>query len=105
MSRGKEGLIQSFLDAIKEVAVDCVLNKVIIHLSMTTNAFSLKNKHYLINKLVLLIVKILEMILRWTMVVTALTHKPYVLKVVKINAVKQLDENGTKVFIPPKVLV
>jgi hypothetical protein len=27
MARGKEGLIQSFLDAIKEVAVDCALNK------------------------------------------------------------------------------
>jgi hypothetical protein len=27
LARGKEGLIQSFLDAIKEVAVDCVLNK------------------------------------------------------------------------------
>lgn len=27
MARGKEGLIQSFLDATKEVAVDCVLNK------------------------------------------------------------------------------
>jgi hypothetical protein len=27
MARGKEGLIQSFLDAIKEVAVDCVLYK------------------------------------------------------------------------------
>lgn len=27
MARGKEGLIQSFLDAMKEVAVDCVLNK------------------------------------------------------------------------------
>lgn len=27
LSRGKEGLIQSFLDAVKEVAVDCVLNK------------------------------------------------------------------------------
>lgn len=26
-ARGKEGLIQSFLDAVKEVAVDCVLNK------------------------------------------------------------------------------
>lgn len=27
LARGKEGLIQSFLDAVKEVAVDCVLNK------------------------------------------------------------------------------
>lgn len=27
LARGKEGLIQSFLDAIKEAAVDCVLNK------------------------------------------------------------------------------
>lgn len=27
MARGKEGLIQSFLDAMKEVAIDCVLNK------------------------------------------------------------------------------
>lgn len=27
LARGKEGLIQSFLDAMKEVAVDCVLNK------------------------------------------------------------------------------
>ncbi len=27
LARGKEGLIQSFLDATKEVAVDCVLNK------------------------------------------------------------------------------
>jgi len=27
IARGKEGLIQSFLDAVKEVAVDCVLNK------------------------------------------------------------------------------
>jgi Helicase conserved C-terminal domain. len=27
LARGKEGLIQSFLDAIKEIAVDCVLNK------------------------------------------------------------------------------
>jgi superfamily II DNA or RNA helicase len=27
LARGKEGLIQSFLDAIKEVAVDCVLNQ------------------------------------------------------------------------------
>lgn len=27
LARGKQGLIQSFLDAIKEVAVDCVLNK------------------------------------------------------------------------------
>lgn len=27
LARGKEGLIQSFFDAIKEVAVDCVLNK------------------------------------------------------------------------------
>lgn len=27
LARGKEGLIQSFLDAIKEAAIDCVLNK------------------------------------------------------------------------------
>jgi hypothetical protein len=27
LARGKEGLIQSFLDPIKEVAVDCVLNR------------------------------------------------------------------------------
>jgi superfamily II DNA or RNA helicase len=27
LARGKEGLIQSFLDSIKEVAIDCVLNK------------------------------------------------------------------------------
>lgn len=35
LARSKEGLIQSFLDAMKEVAVDCVLNKT--HNSLTEN--------------------------------------------------------------------
>lgn len=44
MARSKEGLIQSFLDAMKEVAVDCVLNKTHNSLVSTNRCFQFEEK-------------------------------------------------------------
>jgi hypothetical protein len=44
MARSKEGLIQSFLDAMKEVAVDCVLNKSHNSLVTTYRCFQFEEK-------------------------------------------------------------
>ena len=44
ISRSKEGLIQTFLDAIKEVAVDCVLNKAHNILGSNNRCFQFEEK-------------------------------------------------------------
>lgn len=44
MARSKEGLIQSFLDAMKEVAIDCVLNKTHNNLVSTYRCFQFEEK-------------------------------------------------------------
>jgi superfamily II DNA or RNA helicase len=43
-ARSKEGLIQSFLDAMKEVAIDCVLNKTHNSLASTYRCFQFEEK-------------------------------------------------------------
>lgn len=102
LSRGKEGLIQSFLDAIKEVAVDCVLNKSHNSLINDYQCFQFEEQTLFDKQIGPAYREDIRDDIKMDNGSNSVNSQTIRVKVVKINAVKQLDENGTKFSSPQK---
>lgn len=104
IARSKEGLIQSFLDSIKEAAVDCELNK--NHNSLVSNyrCFQFEEKSLLADQIGPAYIEDIHDDLKFDNGLNSLNSTVNRVKVVKIKAIKQIEEDASKqsAFSEPK---
>ena len=102
MARGKEGLIQSFLDAVKEAAVDCVLNKSHNSLVQQFKCFQFEEQSLFDDQIGPAYKDDLHEDSRFNNGSNSMNSKTIRIKIIKINAVIQLSsEDDTKVKYSP----
>lgn len=99
MARGKEGLIQSFLDAIKEVAVDCVLNKTHNSLVQDYKCFQFEEPSLFDDQIGPAYKEDLYDDLKMDNGSNSLNSQTMRIKVIKIIAVKQLSKDDGTVAV------
>jgi superfamily II DNA or RNA helicase len=94
LARGKEGLIQSFLDAVKESAVDCEFNKA--HNSMVQNykCFQFEEQSLFDDQIGPAYKDDLNEDLRYDNGSNSVNSQTIRIKVIKIKAVKQMTKDG-----------
>lgn len=101
MARGKEGLIQSFLDSVKEVAVDCTLFKKHNTLTQDYKCFQFEEKSLFDEQIGPAYKDDMHEDMRLNNGSNSINAKTMRIKVMKIKAVKQLDKEG-KEFSEPQ---
>jgi hypothetical protein len=94
LARSKEGLIQSFLDAIKEIAVDCVLNKAHNTLAQDYKCFQFEEQSLFDDQIGPAYKEDILDDLKIDNGSNAVDSMSVRIKIIKISAVKQLTENN-----------
>lgn len=105
MARSKEGLIQSFLDAMKEVAIDCVLNSNHNNIVSAHRCFQFEEKSLFDEYIGPAYKEDLEDDLKFNNGLNAPNSKVSRIKVIKIRAVKQLkqtDDGDGELYSEPE---
>jgi len=94
LARGKEGLVQSFLDAVKEAAVDCEFNKA--HNSTVQNfkCFQFEDQSLFDDQIGPAYKEDLNEDLKYDNGSNSVNSQTIRIKVIKIKAVKQLTKDG-----------
>jgi hypothetical protein len=100
MSRGKQGLIQSFLDAMKEVAIDCMLFRPHNTLNQDYKCFQFEENSLFDEQISSAFKEDMEDDKRMDNGLNSLNSKVMRIKVIKIKAVMQLDPEGKKFSEP-----
>ena len=100
MSRGKQGLIQSFLDAMKEVAIDCMLFRPHNTLRQDYRCFQFDEPSLFEDQIGPSSKYEIEDDKRLDNGLNSINSKVVRIKVMKIKAVMQLDQEGKKFSEP-----
>jgi hypothetical protein len=100
LSRGKQGLIQSFLDSMKEVAIDCQLFRPHNTLTQDYKCFAFNEDSLFDDQILQSSKEDFEEDKKMDNGLNSLNSKIVRIKVMKIKAVIQLDEEGKKFSEP-----
>lgn len=100
MARSKEGLIQSFLDSIKEMAIDCVIDRNHNTLAQDYKCFQFEENSLFEEQIGPAYKDDIHDDMKIDNGSNSLNSKVLRIKVMKIKAVLQLDKDGTKFSTP-----